>query len=165
MSVSLDKLRALRQHPLLEPEHEHHLEATCARAQKVEGIRPPAGATLVSGWLGGDAKAALQLSSQLQERLGKATPDHNTSPQMLAELRAKNLMAHGSAALRLRDTKTARADFDAAHTAAAVARWLGRIKGAAARAKSSVATKRALGMPDASLDNVLEKSPMASARS
>jgi tetratricopeptide (TPR) repeat protein len=67
---------------------------------------------------GGDAKTALQLSSQLQDRLAKATPDHNTSPQMLAELRAKNLMAHGSAALRLRDTKTARADFDAAHTAA-----------------------------------------------
>ena len=66
----------------------------------------------------GDAKTALQLSSQLQDRLAKATPDHNTSPQMLAELRAKNLMAHGSAALRLRDTKTARADFDAAHTAA-----------------------------------------------
>ena len=66
----------------------------------------------------GDAKTALQLSSQLQERLAKATPDHNTSPQMLAELRAKNLMAHGSAALRLRDTKTARADFDAAHAAA-----------------------------------------------
>ena len=66
----------------------------------------------------GDAKTALQLSSQLQDRLAKATPDHNTSPQMLAELRAKNLMAHGSAALQLRDTKTARADFDAAHTAA-----------------------------------------------
>ena len=67
---------------------------------------------------GGDAKAALQLSSQLQDRLAKATPDHNTSPQMLAELGAKNLMAHGSAALRLRDTRTARADFYAAHMAA-----------------------------------------------
>ncbi|PYS85875.1 MAG: hypothetical protein DMF70_03380, partial [Acidobacteria bacterium] len=66
----------------------------------------------------GDAKGALQLSSQLQDRLAKATPDRNTSAQMLAELRAKNLLAHGSAALRLRDTRTARADFDAAHTAA-----------------------------------------------
>src|SRR5258708_19035958 len=66
----------------------------------------------------GDAKTALTLSAQLQERLAKATPDHNTSPQMLAELRAKNLMAHGAAALQMRDTKTARADFDAAHTAA-----------------------------------------------
>src|SRR5204862_516827 len=44
----------------------------------------------------GDAKTALQLSTQLQDRLAKATPDHNTSPQMLAELRAKNLMAHGA---------------------------------------------------------------------
>jgi tetratricopeptide (TPR) repeat protein len=66
----------------------------------------------------GDAKTALQLSSQLQDRLAKATPDRDTSPQMLAELRAKNLIAHGAASLRLRDAKTARADFEAARTAA-----------------------------------------------
>jgi tetratricopeptide (TPR) repeat protein len=34
---------------------------------------------------------------------------------MLAELKAKTFIAHGSAALQLRDTKTARADFLAAH--------------------------------------------------
>jgi tetratricopeptide (TPR) repeat protein len=66
----------------------------------------------------GDAKAALQSAAQLQERLAKAAPDRDTSPQMLADLRANALIAHGSAALQLRDTKTARADFLAAHDAA-----------------------------------------------
>ncbi|MDX6532016.1 MAG: hypothetical protein QOH41_4306 [Blastocatellia bacterium] len=67
---------------------------------------------------GGDAKSALQASSQLQERLAKASPDRETSPQMLADLRANTLVVHGSAALQLRDTKTARQDFMAAHDAA-----------------------------------------------
>jgi tetratricopeptide (TPR) repeat protein len=66
----------------------------------------------------GDAKSALQLASQLQERLAKASPDRDTSPQMLADLRANALVAHGSAALQLRDTKTARRDFLAARDAA-----------------------------------------------
>lgn len=66
----------------------------------------------------GDAKAALQLSAQLQDRLAKTAPDRDTSPQMLADLRANALIAHGSAALQLRDTKTARADFLAAHDVA-----------------------------------------------
>jgi tetratricopeptide (TPR) repeat protein len=66
----------------------------------------------------GDAKSALQLATQLQERLAKAAPDRDTSPQMLADLRANTLVAHGSAALRLRDTKTARQDFMAARDAA-----------------------------------------------
>jgi tetratricopeptide (TPR) repeat protein len=66
----------------------------------------------------GDAKSALQLASQLQERLAKASPDRDTSPQMLADLRANALVAHGSAALQLRDTKAARRDFLAARDAA-----------------------------------------------
>jgi tetratricopeptide (TPR) repeat protein len=66
----------------------------------------------------GDAKSALQAASQLQERLAKASPDRETSPQMLADLRANTLVVHGSAALQLRDTKTARQDFMAAHDAA-----------------------------------------------
>jgi tetratricopeptide (TPR) repeat protein len=66
----------------------------------------------------GDAKAALQMAAQLLDRLMKATPDRDTSPQMLAEIRANTLIAHGTAALQLRDTKTARADFLAAHDAA-----------------------------------------------
>jgi tetratricopeptide (TPR) repeat protein len=66
----------------------------------------------------GDAKAALQMAAQLLDRLMKATPDRDTSPQMLAEIRTNTLIAHGTAALQLRDTKTARADFLAAHDAA-----------------------------------------------
>lgn len=66
----------------------------------------------------GDAKSALKLAAQLQERLAKAAPDRDTSPQMLAELRVKALIAHGSAALQLRDIKTARLDFTAARDAA-----------------------------------------------
>jgi tetratricopeptide (TPR) repeat protein len=66
----------------------------------------------------GDAKSALQLAGQLLDRLTKATPDRDTSPQMLADLRANTLVAHGSAALQLRDTRTARLDFLAARDAA-----------------------------------------------
>jgi tetratricopeptide (TPR) repeat protein len=63
----------------------------------------------------GDPRTALNLSRQLLDRLAKAAPDRETSPQMLAELRFKTLIAHGSSALQLRDTKTARLDFQAAH--------------------------------------------------
>ena len=66
----------------------------------------------------GDAKAALQMATQLLDRLMKASPDRDTSPQMLAELRANTLVAHGTAALQMRDARTARADFLAAHDAA-----------------------------------------------
>ena len=64
---------------------------------------------------GGDAKNAMQMAAALQDRLNKTAPDRDTSPQLLAELKAKTLIAHGSAALQLRDTKTARADFMSAH--------------------------------------------------
>ena len=63
----------------------------------------------------GDAKAALQSSAQLLDRITKASPDRDTSPQMLGDLRANALVLHGSAALQLRDTKTARQDFMMAH--------------------------------------------------
>jgi tetratricopeptide (TPR) repeat protein len=66
----------------------------------------------------GDAKSALQASGQLLDRINKATPDRDTTPQMLADLRANALVAHGSAALQMRDTKTARQDFLMAHDAA-----------------------------------------------
>lgn len=66
----------------------------------------------------GDAKSASQGSAQLLDRLAKAAPDRDTSPQMLADLRGNALVAHGSAALQLRDTKTARRDFLAARDAA-----------------------------------------------
>jgi tetratricopeptide (TPR) repeat protein len=66
----------------------------------------------------GDPKAALNLARQLLERLSSAAPDRETSTQMLAELRVKAFIAHGTAALQLRDTKTARQDFMTAHDAA-----------------------------------------------
>ena len=66
----------------------------------------------------GDAKSALQTTAQLLERIDKATPDRDMTPQMLADLRGNTLMAHGSAALQLRDMKTARQDFMMAHDAA-----------------------------------------------
>ena len=65
----------------------------------------------------GDPKAALQTATQLLERIAKATPDRDNSPQMLADLRASALIVHGSAALQLRDTKTARQDLMMAHDA------------------------------------------------
>jgi tetratricopeptide (TPR) repeat protein len=66
----------------------------------------------------GDPKSALKSSGQLLDRIAKATPDRDTSPQMLAELRANTLLAHGTAALQLRDTKTARQDFNSAREVA-----------------------------------------------
>jgi tetratricopeptide (TPR) repeat protein len=66
----------------------------------------------------GDSRSALQISSQLLERIGKATPDREQTPQMLSELRANGLIVHGSAALQMRDTRTARQDFMAAHDTA-----------------------------------------------
>ena len=66
----------------------------------------------------GDAKSALQSAAQLLDRINKTSPDRETTPQMLTELRANALLAHGSAALQLRDTKTARQDFMTAHETA-----------------------------------------------
>lgn len=66
----------------------------------------------------GDPRTAMNLSRQLLDRLAKAVPDRETSPQMLAELNLKTLLAHGTCALQLRDTKTARQDFLAARDAA-----------------------------------------------
>jgi tetratricopeptide (TPR) repeat protein len=66
----------------------------------------------------GDSKAALKLSNELMERLGKAAPDYETSPPMLVDLRAKALTARGSAELNLGDAKAARADLTAAKDAA-----------------------------------------------
>ncbi|MGA9997018.1 MAG: tetratricopeptide repeat protein [Pyrinomonadaceae bacterium] len=65
----------------------------------------------------GDTKNALRVANDLLERLSKAAPDRETSPQMLAELRSKALVARGSAELQLGDTAAARQDFQAAQTA------------------------------------------------
>jgi tetratricopeptide (TPR) repeat protein len=66
----------------------------------------------------GDAKSALQTTSQLLDRINKATPDRELTPQVLADLRVNSLVVHGSAAMQLRDLKTARQDFMMAHDAA-----------------------------------------------
>lgn len=63
---------------------------------------------------GNDPKQALRLASDLIDRLDKASPDAATSPQLLAELRAKALTARGSAQLRLGNTQGARQDMSAA---------------------------------------------------
>jgi tetratricopeptide (TPR) repeat protein len=66
----------------------------------------------------GDAKGAMQSAAQLLDRITKTTPDRDNTPQMLADLRVNALVAHGSAALQMRDTKTARQDFMSAHDVA-----------------------------------------------
>ena len=66
----------------------------------------------------GDAKGVLQGAAQLLDQITKTTPDRDNTPQMLADLRVNALVAHGSAALQMRDTKTARQDFMMAHDVA-----------------------------------------------
>lgn len=66
----------------------------------------------------GDVKNALRLSNDLLERLSKSAPDRDTSPQLLAELRAKALTARGTAEIQSNDTRAARQDFQAARDAA-----------------------------------------------
>jgi tetratricopeptide (TPR) repeat protein len=61
-----------------------------------------------------DPAAAVTLSNELIERLGKEAPSSENSPQMLTELRAKSLMARGLAQLQLSKTKQAREDLTAA---------------------------------------------------
>jgi tetratricopeptide (TPR) repeat protein len=70
------------------------------------------------GLASGDSKSALQTANELIQRLSKATPDSETSPQMLAELRSRALSARASGYLATKDLKAARADFMAARDAA-----------------------------------------------
>ena len=62
----------------------------------------------------GDAKSAVQSANELLQRLSKALPDADTSPQMIADLQAKTLSTRASAYLSLGDLKSARSDFMAA---------------------------------------------------
>ena len=61
-----------------------------------------------------DPQGAASQANELIERLGKEAPSADTSPQMLAELRAKTLMARGIAQLQLGKLKQAREDLTAA---------------------------------------------------
>ena len=62
----------------------------------------------------GDAKAAVRTSTDLIERLNKATPDAQTSPQLLADMRGKAYVTRGTAQAQLRNNAAARQDFNAA---------------------------------------------------
>lgn len=62
----------------------------------------------------GDAKGTVSLSNDLLERLGKTGPDRDNSPEMLAEVQAKALMARGAAQAQLGNRAAARQDFTAA---------------------------------------------------
>jgi tetratricopeptide (TPR) repeat protein len=59
----------------------------------------------------GDAKGAQRLSSELIDRINQTAPDRQSSPQMLAEIRAKAYLSRGSAELDLDNTAGARQDF------------------------------------------------------
>lgn len=61
-----------------------------------------------------DAKTVLTLSDDLLGRLAKTTPDIETSPQLLADTRAKALTARGLAQLQLGNTAAAKLDLTAA---------------------------------------------------
>jgi tetratricopeptide (TPR) repeat protein len=61
-----------------------------------------------------DAVAAVVVANELLDRLSKEGPSADMSPQMLAELRQKTLVARGVAQLQLGKTREARADLTAA---------------------------------------------------
>lgn len=66
----------------------------------------------------GDSKGAQALASDLIVRLDQTAPDRQNSPQMLAEIRAKALIARGTAALEQGSTAAAKKDFVTARDAA-----------------------------------------------
>lgn len=66
----------------------------------------------------GDAKTGQRLAAELLERLSKAAPGSELTPQLIDELRAKSFSARGSANLQLGDLAAARADMEAARAAA-----------------------------------------------
>ena len=66
----------------------------------------------------GDTKAAQRLSAELLDRLSQTAPDRQSSPQMLAEIRAKAYLSRGSASLEQGNTQAARQDFMMARDAA-----------------------------------------------
>ena len=63
---------------------------------------------------GGDVKGAMALVGELLDRLNKTAPDINNSPQLLAEIREKALLARGNAQMQLNNPAAARQDFESA---------------------------------------------------
>ncbi|MGH9932150.1 MAG: tetratricopeptide repeat protein, partial [Pyrinomonadaceae bacterium] len=66
----------------------------------------------------GNSKGALRISSDLIDRINQTVPDRHSSPQMLAEIRAKAYLSRGSAQLEQGNTSGARKDFLMARDAA-----------------------------------------------
>ena len=62
----------------------------------------------------GDSKTVVTLASDLLNRLSKAAPDRDQSPQLIAEINEKALLARGTAQLQLKNLSAARQDFDTA---------------------------------------------------
>ena len=62
----------------------------------------------------GDPKNVTSLASDLLNRLSKAAPDRDQSPQLLSELTEKAYLARGTAQLQLKNLTGARQDFEAA---------------------------------------------------
>ncbi len=65
----------------------------------------------------GDSKSAARLSTELIDRVNQTAPDRNSSPQMLAEMKAKAYISRGSASLQIGNAAAARKDFIAARDA------------------------------------------------
>ncbi len=63
---------------------------------------------------GGDARTALRDATELSDRASRAVPDALTTPQLVAEVQAKSLIARGTANLRLNNLAAARADMQRA---------------------------------------------------
>ena len=66
----------------------------------------------------GDPRSSLRLASELVDRLGRAAPDRENSPQLLTEIRAKTYLARGAAQMQIGNIQAARQDFTAARDAA-----------------------------------------------
>jgi len=66
----------------------------------------------------GDPRSALNLATELLDKLSKAAPDRDSSPQLLQEIREKAYLARGAAQVKLNNLAAARQDFDAARQTA-----------------------------------------------
>ena len=59
-------------------------------------------------------RAAISLANELLNRLNKTAPDRENSPQVLAEIQEKTLLARGTAQMQLKNYAAARQDFELA---------------------------------------------------
>jgi Tfp pilus assembly protein PilF len=60
----------------------------------------------------------MALVGELLDRLNKTAPDNFNSPQLLAEIREKALIARGNAQMQLKNYAAARQDFESARDVA-----------------------------------------------